>query len=209
MLFDWDPAAVEELLQRMTPAASQVYLCSSLFRNGAHSDAEDGSEVDEEDEDEDDDDDDDGDDDDDEDDEDEDDEGDEKGSADDNQQRDELIQQIRTQYVGPAKWASFTEMPDMKHAKTETRFGTNYWQQKRPKDVLAAWQAPPSSSVFPQPPVPFALPAKNPFVTSNFALLPHYGLSGQDMSDVSLVQEKCEPVPDIIVKSSGLTIWHM
>jgi len=208
VLFEWDPAAVEHLLQLMVPAASQVYLCSSLFRTGTTSaDSDYDSEENEEDDD-------------DEDEDEDEDEGssneskedndDDEASVDLNKQREEAIQQIRTQYSGPAKWKQLVELPAVAQAKTEPRFGTKYWQEKRPKDVLSAWQASSSSStLFSPSPTPFSLPARNPFLTSNFTLVSNFGLSGLDASDVSLVQEKCEPVPDIIVKSSGLTIWHM
>ena len=200
LLWDFDAAGISGVVGKMTPESCMFSLLSSAFRwKGGDDDDDDDDDEDDEDDDEDDDDDDD----DEDDDEDDDDDSEDDEDSDEAGGEDLSNERLSALYSGPDEWRALCTLPTApgdskkkapKDPSREKHFGTVYWREPVPPQLLKTWGAV-------TPAAEMALPTPNPFIPEDLALV----------DSLHLVQEAKigETVPVQVVAEDGLSVWHL
>ncbi len=122
--------------------------------------------------------------------------------------------EIEALYSGPPEWLSVVRppvnseqsvKPDISKKCVEPHFGTTYWREELPSGIRELWQTAWDVAAAPEPRL--HLPAPNPYIPDNLALVPPTDGYATPSATKDLYID--EPVPVRVRDDPGMRVWHM
>ena len=114
---------------------------------------------------------------------------------------------IRSLYTGPPQWLYLVLPPDAatRAPLLEPHFGTEYWKDAIPEEIMEGWSTPEPSALL-------SLPPRNPFIPEDLSLV----ASSSSAATVSSPSSSSSPAsiatastaPSKVIDEPGLTAWH-